>query len=216
MKDTAAPSTKRKRKKPTVSGSRKRASEPDAAGRPRPVARGRKGQEPGWTPAWKRPCASRRLIEAQAAWRAGVPHLSDRTLRALATQPPWNSPGVACRPGNRDQHRGEIRAGYLPRHARERRLTEKGESSETKSLSSATSGFGRVFGGGTRRKARKRASGPFQTVCTGRSPESSEKQITCGGLVAPAIVVFSSIGSGPGASSYRSGQSAARGRIVER
>ena len=98
MKDTAAPSTKRKRKKPTVSGSRKRASEPDTAGRPRPVAKA-KGSGAGMDPRLEAALRVWRLIEAR---RRGVPAFrifSDRTLRALATSRPGTAQELLAVPG---------------------------------------------------------------------------------------------------------------------
>jgi len=98
MKDTAAPSTKRKRKKPTVSGSRKRASEPDTAGRPRPVAKA-KGSGAGMDPRLEAALRVWRLNEAR---RRGVPAFrifSDRTLRALATSRPGTAQELLAVPG---------------------------------------------------------------------------------------------------------------------
>jgi superfamily II DNA helicase RecQ len=98
MKDTAAPTTKRKRKKPTVSAGRKRASEPDTAGRPRPVAKA-KGSGAGMDPRLEAALRVWRLIEAR---RRGVPAFrifSDRTLRALATSRPGTAQELLAVPG---------------------------------------------------------------------------------------------------------------------
>ena len=121
MKDIAPPSGKRKRKKtPTVS-SRKRASNPETAAGPGQLAKA-KGAEAEMDIRLEAALRDWRLVEAR---RRGVPAfriLSDRTLRALATSHPVTTEDVARRPGNRVQHRGEVRNEYLPRAAREWRL----------------------------------------------------------------------------------------------
>lgn len=99
MKDTAAPSAKRKRKKkPTVSAGGKQASRPEAAAGPRRVA---EAKESAVVPDLRLEAALRvwRLIEAR---RRGVPAFrifSDRTLKGLATTRPLTSEQLLAVPG---------------------------------------------------------------------------------------------------------------------
>ena len=46
-----------------------------------------------------------------APWPASVPNLQRPCTAGSSHQPPGNHPGVLAVPGNRDQHRGEIREG---------------------------------------------------------------------------------------------------------
>ncbi len=99
MKDMAPPSGKHKRKKtPTVSAGRKRASKPETAAGPRPMA---KAKEPEAEMNIRLEAALRgwRLVEAR---RLGVPAFrifSDRTLRALATSHPVTAQDLLAVPG---------------------------------------------------------------------------------------------------------------------
>jgi DNA topoisomerase III len=98
MKDTAPPSAKPKRKKPTVSASRKRALRPETAAGPRPVA---KPEASGGGPESRLEAALRvwRLVEAR---RRGVPAFrifSDHTLRALAASRPVTTQELLAVPG---------------------------------------------------------------------------------------------------------------------
>jgi DNA topoisomerase-3 len=99
MKDTAPPSGKRKRKKkPTVSAGRKRASGPETAARSRPAAKA-KESETGRDSRLEAALRVWRLIEAR---RRGVPAFrifSDRTLRALATSRPGTAQELLAVPG---------------------------------------------------------------------------------------------------------------------
>jgi len=99
MKDSAAPSTKRKRKKkPTVSAGRKRASGPETAARSRSVAKA-KGSETGRDSRLEAALRIWRLIEAR---RRGLPAFrifSDRALKALATSRPRTAQELLAVPG---------------------------------------------------------------------------------------------------------------------
>jgi DNA topoisomerase-3 len=98
MKDTVAPSAKRKRKKPTVSAGRKRASGPETAARPGAVAKA-KGSGAEMDSRLEAALRVWRLIEAR---RRGVPAFrifSDRTLRALATSRPGTGQELLAVPG---------------------------------------------------------------------------------------------------------------------
>jgi DNA topoisomerase III len=99
MKNTAPPSGKRKRKKaPTVSTGRKRASKPEPAAGPRPIAKA-KGAEDEMDIHIEAALRGWRLVEAR---RRGVPAfriLSDRTLRALATSHPVTTQELLAVPG---------------------------------------------------------------------------------------------------------------------
>jgi DNA topoisomerase-3 len=99
MKDTVPPSGKRKRKKtPTVSAGRKRASKPETAAEPRSMAKA-KGSAADMDIRLEAALRGWRLVEAR---RRGVPAFrifSDRTLRALATSHPVTTQELLAVPG---------------------------------------------------------------------------------------------------------------------
>ena len=99
MKDAAAPSTKRKRKKQlTLSAGRKRASGPETPARPRPAAKA-KGSEAGRDSRLEAALRVWRLIEAR---RRGLPAFrifSDRALKALAANRPRTDQELLAVPG---------------------------------------------------------------------------------------------------------------------
>jgi superfamily II DNA helicase RecQ len=99
MKDTAAPSTKRKRKKPpTVSAGRKRASGSEIGARPRSVAKAKESD----AAADSRLEAALRLWRLIEARRRGLPAFrifSDRALKALAANRPRTAQELLAVPG---------------------------------------------------------------------------------------------------------------------
>ena len=99
IKDTAPPSSERKRKKkPTVSAGRNQTPKLESAARPRPVAQG-KGSKVGTDSRLEAALRTWRLVEAR---RRGVPAFrifNDRTLRALATKRPGTTQELLAVPG---------------------------------------------------------------------------------------------------------------------
>jgi len=99
LKDTAAPSTKRKRKKqPTLSAGRKRASGAESAPRPRPAAKAKRAD----ATADSRLEAALRLWRLLEARRRGLPAFrifTDRALKALAASRPHTTEELLAVPG---------------------------------------------------------------------------------------------------------------------
>ena len=141
MKDMAPPSGKRKRKKtPAVSG-RKRLSKPETAPGRGQWRRRRRLKPIGYPPR----SGAARLASGRgpAARRAGVPNLQRPHAEGSGHQPPGNNPGAARRPGNREQHRGEVRNEDLPRAARERRLRDSSRNESIRFWGQPPSGLSR-------------------------------------------------------------------------